>query len=596
MLCVRKTCLRFALVLLLALVSTLPVHAQGNVTLEVDRLESGPNGQMTAYVTVRDENGVPIPGLQPANFTVVEDQRTSFPPDQVSTQANPETRLTTALVMDLSGTMQGQALDEAKKASAKYLETLLDQPNDPDRVAFFGINGPVNISDLTINEKNREIDFTNDRNRILNLINSSEVTGNSPTPLYDALFRAIKITALQQAPRAIIVITDGQDKVSKLSADDPISEANRNNIPIFPIGFSRGQINNEYLTRLAARTGGTYTPARDASQFTQVFGQTLDQLSQQYVLTYPSRLARDAQPHAVLVRVDNPKGKAYDDQVFFFKDVPTSAPTAKSTVKPAAASASASATQPAVVVAGQPEATAESPAPAPTSASQGLQGLVDQAKSFLNQRSNLPILFGVLAGLLLVLALVLLLIARRHRHDDAGSPAPEAYAYEPPTVGGAQAGATGVTGAGTAANVYSSTAAGTEGGAGVSPWAVPGGQASSYASPPPMAGDHTVILNRNVQPQVLAILINPKQTQQRFDLAASTDVGRGPNNQIVLSDATVSRQHAKIKAEGDQFLLYDLGSANGTTVNGAKVTDPVILNDGDIVRFGEVEFRFKRLA
>jgi pSer/pThr/pTyr-binding forkhead associated (FHA) protein len=39
-----------------------------------------------------------------------------------------------------------------------------------------------------------------------------------------------------------------------------------------------------------------------------------------------------------------------------------------------------------------------------------------------------------------------------------------------------------------------------------------------------------------------------------------------------------------------------LGSANGTTVNGAKVTDPVILNDGDIVRFGEVEFRFKRLT
>ena len=79
MLYARKTWLRLALVLWLALVSVLPVHAQGNVTLKVDRLESGPNGQMTAYVTVRDENGVPIPGLQPANFTIVEDQRTSFP-------------------------------------------------------------------------------------------------------------------------------------------------------------------------------------------------------------------------------------------------------------------------------------------------------------------------------------------------------------------------------------------------------------------------------------------------------------------------------------------------------------------------------------
>lgn len=589
MLHAKNTWFKLALVLTLVLVSVLPVYAQGNVTLNVDRLESGPNGQMTAYVTVRDENGVPIPGLVAANFTIVEDQRTSFPPDQVATQTNSEARLTTALVMDLSGTMQGQALEEAKKASAKFLETLLNQANDPDRAAFFGINGPVDINDLVIHEQNREIDFTNDRNRILNLINSLEVAGSNPTPLYDALFRAVKITALQQGPRAVIVITDGTDKVSKLSADDPISEANRNNIPIFPIGFSRGRINDEYLTRLAARTGGTYTPAREASQFTQVFEQTLTQLSQQYVLTYQSRLTRDPQPHAVIIRVDNPKGKAYDDEVFFFKDVPTSAPTAEPTAKPVV-----TATMPATVELVAQVPTVAPPAPTPTPLPQTFIG---QITSLVSDRSKLPILFGVIAVLLLLLALILFLILRRRKQvapeEVIYGPPPETYPIEPPTVGGTPVGTPGTA---TTAGAYPPVTTGTEPGPGASPWPTPGSYGPTPQGLPPAVAGGTVILPRGVQPQVLALLFNPKRTPQRFDVTASTDIGRGTSNHIMLPDATVSRQHAKIKADGDQFRLYDLGSANGTFVNGTKVTDPVVLSDGDMVRFGEVEFRFKRLA
>jgi pSer/pThr/pTyr-binding forkhead associated (FHA) protein len=92
------------------------------------------------------------------------------------------------------------------------------------------------------------------------------------------------------------------------------------------------------------------------------------------------------------------------------------------------------------------------------------------------------------------------------------------------------------------------------------------------------------------------MLVNRKQPQEKYDVSASTDVGRGTTNQIILQNATVSRQHAKIKEEQGEFKIYDLASANGTFVNGGKVMDPVALKDGDIVRFGEVEFLFRILT
>ena len=72
--------------------------------------------------------------------------------------------------------------------------------------------------------------------------------------------------------------------------------------------------------------------------------------------------------------------------------------------------------------------------------------------------------------------------------------------------------------------------------------------------------------------------------------------GRAPGNHLVVDHPTVSRQHATIKLEGEDYRVYDLGSANGTFVQDQRVRDPIVLQDGVIVRFGEVEFIFKRVS
>ncbi len=77
---------------------------------------------------------------------------------------------------------------------------------------------------------------------------------------------------------------------------------------------------------------------------------------------------------------------------------------------------------------------------------------------------------------------------------------------------------------------------------------------------------------------------------------ATVTIGRSPNNQIMIAERHVSRQHAVISFRDGIFMISDLGSANGTFVNGQPVEAPVALAENDVVRFGEVEFTFKQLS
>lgn len=70
-------------------------------------------------------------------------------------------------------------------------------------------------------------------------------------------------------------------------------------------------------------------------------------------------------------------------------------------------------------------------------------------------------------------------------------------------------------------------------------------------------------------------------------------VGRSDDNNLVLPDRWISRNHAMLQGmEDGSFYLIDLGSRNGTFINGRRVSVPVILQDGDIIIFGQTEIAF----
>jgi hypothetical protein len=65
------------------------------------------------------------------------------------------------------------------------------------------------------------------------------------------------------------------------------------------------------------------------------------------------------------------------------------------------------------------------------------------------------------------------------------------------------------------------------------------------------------------------------------------NIGRNPDNQIVIQDPMISRYHARLTWQGNTFLLEDLGSANGTWINDARIANPVLLRPGDSIGLGQ---------
>ncbi len=79
-----------------------------------------------------------------------------------------------------------------------------------------------------------------------------------------------------------------------------------------------------------------------------------------------------------------------------------------------------------------------------------------------------------------------------------------------------------------------------------------------------------------------------------FDLALApvTMVGRHGGNAVVLEDGSVSSEHAEIALRQGRWWVSDLGSTNGTLVNGARINGPTPLGPGALVQFGRVSGRF----
>ncbi len=590
--------------LLLSLGSPLPTGAQGPVTVKIDDLNTDSFPDMKVLVTVRDANGVPIPDLNADSFELIEDGKVSFKPAQVTAQINPDASVSVMLVIDVSGSMRGKPIEEAKRAANAFIDKL----NATDRAGIIAFADTVDLDNLV---EGREIGFTTDKNALRNLIGQLDTQIGWDTPLYDAIYKGLTLTSKEPpGKRVVIVMTDGRDERdnakktpvpnegSRFAPDDPINEATRQGIPVFTIGVG-GKIDSDYLFRLAARTGGQYQETPNAEELTTLFQNVLDQLKQQYFLTYTTGLAEDNAYHDLMVRAHLAQGSAFNDVKFWLggEVVPTVVV--------------ASGAVPDVTV--EPTVTA-APTPEPTAAS-----IVDKVKEQIEEKPGLSAAIG--GGVLLLIILLAVLLATLLRGRKAKQSAVAAPQFEepympepgmPPAVSvGAppsfarEADITGVSrpkaaGSRPSAAAEEGTVVGWgEPAPGGWPGALPsGGQGRQPVSPfgPPPAGeqlDGTRVIER--APKHLAMLVSKVRPDQKYDLKGTMNVGRAPDNPIVIDHPTISRHHGWIKEDNGEFTVFDVGSANGTFVNDERIEAPHGLQNGDVVRFGEVEFVFTKV-
>lgn len=64
-------------------------------------------------------------------------------------------------------------------------------------------------------------------------------------------------------------------------------------------------------------------------------------------------------------------------------------------------------------------------------------------------------------------------------------------------------------------------------------------------------------------------------------------IGRDASNTIQINDAEISRRHARLQFQGGKYVIEDVGSTNGTHVNGQRIMSSYVLKAGDVVSFGE---------
>jgi hypothetical protein len=79
-----------------------------------------------------------------------------------------------------------------------------------------------------------------------------------------------------------------------------------------------------------------------------------------------------------------------------------------------------------------------------------------------------------------------------------------------------------------------------------------------------------------------------------YDLSDGAVLGRSDQADIRLEDSFASGSHARLSPQGDVLVIEDLGSTNGTFLNGVPLEGPQPLHPGDRIRIGDSEFSFER--
>ncbi len=103
--------------------------------------------------------------------------------------------------------------------------------------------------------------------------------------------------------------------------------------------------------------------------------------------------------------------------------------------------------------------------------------------------------------------------------------------------------------------------------------------------------DPLQVLSEDFEPRLVVDQAPGHEPGVAYDLSEGVTLGRG-NVEIQLQDPFASSRHARISRQGRTLVIEDLGSTNGTYLNGELLNGPAPLRDGDTIRIGDSEFSY----
>lgn len=260
-----------ALALALVLLTAAPGRAaEGDglgATLHIESVDTSqfPNVSMTISVP-RSLVGT---DLDAEAFTLSEDGQVR----PVSVRRIPNEDLEVALVLDTSGSMQGDPLREAKAAALDFV----DQMPPGVRIAVVGFGDhPVVVSEFST-------DVAATRAAVTSLGAAGE------TALYDGLVTAAALFgSTEGSRRSVVLLSDGGDTVSEQDLEKAIVAVIDANADFYAVELQTYESDPEALTRLGAAAAGQVVPATNPGALSGIFDEIASKLVNQYVLDYSS--------------------------------------------------------------------------------------------------------------------------------------------------------------------------------------------------------------------------------------------------------------------------------------------------------------------
>jgi VWFA-related protein len=267
---------------------------------------------VAVYATVTDAQGRLAPDLTRENFEVddngVRQDLTVF--------SNDVQPITGIMLLDRSGSMKPN-LDLEVRAAETFVRGMLAE--DRLRIGNFGRNIDIEPDD-----------FTSDRDALYKVLHG-DLQKDGPTPLWNAIDRAIDKLLLEKGRRVVVALSDGVDEPLDFSGHaksmkDEMKRAEDDDIMIYAIGMeglapmprvSQGfggikprneaamQKPDEGMAKIAAATGGGYLELASLGDLLGKFDRVIDELHHQYALGFvPQKL--DGKLHDLTVKVNKP--------------------------------------------------------------------------------------------------------------------------------------------------------------------------------------------------------------------------------------------------------------------------------------------------
>ena len=259
----------------------------GFSVLTAAQFASGVN-VVEVYATVTDQSGEPLRGLMRDDFVIREDNQQQT----ISTFAAGDFPLSVAIAVDRSFSMaQGGRLSVAKSAAKVFLRELRGE----DEAMVLAIGSTVET--VAPRSTRREEQSA--------AIDRLEPWGS--TGLHDAIIAGIDGVQDAKGRRALVLLSDGDDRFSTATAGDALSRARRSDVMVYPIAMGRER--PPLFVELAALTGGRSFHVREPKQLPDTLRRIARELRYQYLLGYtPARpiVAGEERWRSINVTVNRP--------------------------------------------------------------------------------------------------------------------------------------------------------------------------------------------------------------------------------------------------------------------------------------------------